>query len=537
MNSCSRKLVLALALVVAAVLPSRTAEAVPLTAVYYASCQREVGVIIHVDDDAISLLTLSGAIKSLRRFDIIYLAQYPVSDLPISQVKDANLVPGIVVRTLFNGELVELVSGWPVDFSEEKISFLTLDGQETIIDRDSIWSVEIEPFKKEVRFPSASKAVQSFVHPYPFANCPAENVPGARVTFPQQLLGDRLIIKNEFDRLKKGHEQLVEYKKDQKFYPVPQIYQNRTSLGLWYNYGARHGKSQKRSNSMVPAVTSTLSEGPFGFQRTLVTGAAPMEFSVHEEPQTQFYYRLKANYVHFSYFYDIDRLLIGEEPYKWRIDDLDKYDDRVNEVHHLGGGFDYGNYAIGIALPTLQYAVRHEDAFFVHRVDMQTFDVSYEDRRLHAQLYVGRGRDQKEGFGGGRRRGGDDEEENESAEVKAARKAVEREEELKPEFVGRFDYLRSNLRLKNLPLRPFVSLIHRTLAVYHQEDSSLENELTYFSRTFTAAVYLHYAIDQEIGVAGYLAGEDRTNKSGVSTLSHSERDRFFKAGLNWTLSF
>jgi hypothetical protein len=536
LNSCSKIRTLLAGLALASVLPSRNAEAVPLTAVYYASCQREVGVIIHVDDDTISLLTDSGEIKPLRRFDVIYLAQYPVSDLPIREVKNPGLVPRVVVKTLFKNELVELASGWPVDFSEEKISFLTLDGQETIIDRDSIWSVEIEPFQGAVKFSGTAKTVQSFAHPYPFANCPATPPKDARVVFPQQLLGDRLIIKNEFDRLKAGHEKLVSYKKDQKFYPVPQIYPNRTTLGLWFNHGSRHAVSKKRNNSFVPAVISTLSEGPFGFQRTLVTGAAPMSFTVHEEPQTQFYYRLKANYVHFSYFYDIDRVLIGEESYKWRKDDLDDHDDRVSEVHHIAGGFDYGNYAIGLGLPTVQYAVRVEDSFFIHRVDMQTLDLSYEDRRLHAQIYFGRGRDQKEDLGS-RRRGGNQEDENESAEVKAARKAAEREEELKPEFVGRFDYVRTNLQLKNVPLKPFVSLIHRTLAVYHQEDSNLANELTYFSRTMTAAVYLNYAIDSEIGIAGYVSGEDRASRVGQSKFENSYRDRFLKAGLNWTLSF
>lgn len=537
MISCFRKLALTAFVTLAASLPAGLADAVPLTAVYYASCQREIGVIIHVDDGSISLLTLSGEIKSLKRFDVIYLAQYPVSDIPIAEVKNTKQVPGVVVKTLFKNELVELVSGWPVDFSEEKISFLTLDGQETIIDRDSIWSVEIEPFTKDVRFSGTAKKAQAFVHPYPFANCPPEEKKDAQVIYPQQLLGDRLIIKNEFDRLKAGHEQLVEYEKDQKFYPVPQIYPNRTSLSLWYNYGSRNAKSQKRSNSFVPAVISTLSEGPFGFQRTLVTGAAPIESTVHEEPQTQFYYGLKANYVHFAYFYDIDRLLIGEERYKWRRDDLGEYDERVGEVHRIGGGFDFRNYAIGISLPTLQYAVRHEDSFFIHRVDMQTVDFSYEDRRLHGQMFFGRGRDQKEGPGGGRRRGGDEEDENESEEVKAARKAVEREEELKPEFVGRFDYVRANLQLKNVPLRPFLSLIRRTLSVYHQEDSNHENELTYSSQSLTAACYLHYAIDQEIGVAGYVSAENRTNESGISSFSHSSKDRFLKAGLNWTLSF
>ena len=43
-------------------------------------------------------------------------------------------------------------------------------------------------------------------------------------------------------------------------------------------------------------------------------------------------------------FYDIDRLIIGESSYMWRKEDLRTSDDRINEIDHLMGGFDYGNF-------------------------------------------------------------------------------------------------------------------------------------------------------------------------------------------------
>jgi hypothetical protein len=515
-----------------------TAYGVNLNAVYYASCKREVGVIINSTEDTIAILALDGVIKKVKRYDIIYLAQYPVGEVPIQQVTNADLVDGIVIRTLFQNELVELVKGWPVNFSEEKIAFLSLDGQETIIDRDSIWEVNSAPFEKNQKFSTKAKTAYEFVHPYPFSDCPAEkDGQDSKQIFPQQLLGDRLIIKNELDRLKEGYEKVADYGKDQKFYPVPQIYDNKTTLGLWYNYGSRHGKSTKRSNNFVPAIVSTLSEGPFGFQRTLVTGAAPLPMSVHEEPQTQFYYRLKADYVHFSYFFDIDRVLIGEEPYKWRIDDLDKYDDRINEVHHLSGGFDYGNYAAGLSLSTIQYGVRHEDSFFVHRADAFMYDFTYEDRLFSAQLIFANTTDTKGGGPGGKRGGDEEPDENEPDEVRAAREALEREEDLKPDFLAKMQFYRTNFRFKHLYLEPHISLIYRGLRFYHQEDRHQENELTYASKSFTGAVYLNYQYDDDIGFKGYVSVESRKNRSGISTYEEESSENFPKAGLNWFLSF
>jgi hypothetical protein len=513
------------------------AYGVNINAVYYASCQREVGVIVHVDEDSIAILSLTGKIKKIARFDIIYLAYYPIGEIPIDQVSNGDEIDGVTIKTLYDNEVVDLVKGWPVDFTDDKISFISLDGQETVMDRDSIWSVKVAPFAKSQKFKKAARKSYSFVHPYPFVSCPVTDGGGnARRVFPQQLLGDRLIIRNELDRLMAGYEQMVDYADDQRFYPVPQVYNNRTSLGLWYNFGSRHGKSGSRTNDLVPAVTSALSEGPFGFQRLLITGSAPLPFSVHEEPQTQFYYRLKADYVHFSYFYDIDRLLIGEEPYKWKIEDLDKYDDRVNEVHHLAGGFDYGNYAVGLTFSMLQYGVRHEDSFFVHRAEMNVWDISYEDRFIHTQLFIGRVSDSK---GTGLEEGEDEKEpdEDEPPEVTAAREAAEAEEALKPDFTGEFQYLRFNIQLKTVFLEPQISIIYRDLKLYVEENQNLEHELTYASKSVTTVVYMNYKIDADIKMSGYISVEAQHNRSSISYYLEEHSINYPKFGVNWSLTF
>lgn len=60
---------------------------------------------------------------------------------------------------------MDLVEGWPVDYSDSKISFLLRDGNELVM-----------------------------------------------------FLNDPIVIKRELVRLKEGHEQILEYEQDQKFY-------------------------------------------------------------------------------------------------------------------------------------------------------------------------------------------------------------------------------------------------------------------------------------------------------------------------------
>ena len=140
-----------------------------------------------------------------------------------------------------------------------------------------------------------------FVHPHPFRSCKleSEGQEGFGV-FPQHLLEEPILIKNELDHLKKGAEDLEEYVKEKIFYPRPQVYKNTTILGFWAGLNYRYGSTSSRNSNFIPALRSELSEGLYKFQRVIVTGTAPMNFSIHEEPQTQFFYHAKSGL--FSFF-------------------------------------------------------------------------------------------------------------------------------------------------------------------------------------------------------------------------------------------
>ena len=135
-----------------------------------------------------------------------------------------------------------------------------------------------------------------FVHPYPFAGCENEEKVGLRQIYPQHLLEDPLLIKAELDRLHQGYEALEVNVREKVFYPEPQVFTNISTLSIWGNMNLRYGSSTTRNSSFVPAIRSELSEGLYKYQRAIVTGTAPMPYSVHEEPQTQFYYAMKSGY-------------------------------------------------------------------------------------------------------------------------------------------------------------------------------------------------------------------------------------------------
>ena len=65
------------------------------------------------------MLTLEGDIRNIPRFDIIYIAYYPIGNIQIPKNVTAKDSMVITIKTLFEGEVIDLVKGWMIDHSEE----------------------------------------------------------------------------------------------------------------------------------------------------------------------------------------------------------------------------------------------------------------------------------------------------------------------------------------------------------------------------------------------------------------------------------
>jgi ADP-ribose pyrophosphatase YjhB (NUDIX family) len=210
----------------------RSALAININALYLSACKRELGVITGVDNYNVQLLLLSGKVIKVPRYEIIYLAYYPTDVLPIRQLKADSDLKIVTVKTLHENKIVDMIRGWPIDFSETKISFLTPNGGEAVIDRDNLWGVDIGSTPSEMTFQHIISSKYEFTHPYAFDYCPValegnlNSKEKALRVYPQQILSDPVMIKKELDRLKKGHEGIVEYHREQQFYAVPQLYHN-----------------------------------------------------------------------------------------------------------------------------------------------------------------------------------------------------------------------------------------------------------------------------------------------------------------------
>ena len=362
---CAAAVGLGLALLLAA----PAASALSVHAVYRTACSRELGVILRVERRQIHLLRLDGKAVRIPRHEIVSLAYYPLSQLPLARIPTPPGFPPLRVKTRYRDQVVDLLTGWPIDYSENQVSFLLRSGKELVVDRASIWSMAYEG--DEGAGSGAGRAEPLvFVHPQTSGFCARRGAPaaGGREVFAQQILNDQIVIRRELDRLLDGYEQVLEYVQDQVFYPEPFLYRNRTMLGVWASAFSRYGASSTRSNNFTPLLVDELALGPFRYQHLFLSGAAPNDMFLHHEAQSQLFYRFKAAYFHTSVFFDPNLLLVGTR-YNWREDDFDDetLDDRVSETLGIEFGFDWGPFAVELYPAVLgQAGVKIGDFFDRH---------------------------------------------------------------------------------------------------------------------------------------------------------------------------
>ena len=90
------------------------------------------------------------------------------------------------------------------------------------------------------------------------------------------------------------------------------------------------------------------SSGPFSFQQITLTGSGPLIYGIHEEPQTQIFYRFKSSYLHFAAMIDPSLFLVGSR-YEWSRADIGEVaDDRFAQVGQMALGFDYGAWSLSL---------------------------------------------------------------------------------------------------------------------------------------------------------------------------------------------
>lgn len=498
-------------------------KAITLNGIYTGTCDRKIGLILHVDKNSIQLLGLDGKISRISRYDITYLTTYPIGNIPIADIENPQEKMLIVVKTLVSNIEEELVRGWPVEFSELSILFLTTEGEEVIVDRENIFRFELADVKERIVFKGQTLLAFAFRYPAFFSHCEKgldpSSISEANSVYPQQVIGEAILIKLKLDHLMAGHQRIDANFRNQKFYPVPNIYSNDVKIGLWYNVGSRHAISKGRTNNLIPVVINQLNEGPFEFQREIISGTHIISDGIHEEPQTQISYQFKAAYFHFSAMFDPYIILAGSS-YVWKKDELEDNDHRVNNLLHVNAGFGFGNLAAEVGIQAVMCAARSGELFALFDCSGLRYGLFYRNRFFRTDFYYTRSGSQTEpgeedptwggytvGLGAG--------------------------------FRTIMKFYRFNLHLDFLPNQQVMySLIYHTLNYTRGPDILGVGEFSHESATMTNTIYLDHGLGNDVTIGGYLSVESATNQSTSPQEEFDATTKHYpKLGISVMLAF
>ena len=350
-------------------------QALDIYGIYLGNCKRELGTIIDVRDQSFDILTVEGDMKSLSRYQAIYLVAYPIDLLPISNLSMKAGVEVYSIESRSGSTTKPLLEGWAINFTEDQVSFLTTNRDEVLVDKTDIWDIRKD--RKPINFKSSNRKPKeiSFLDPYPFASCKRDKK--KKTIIPQKLYSDAVDVKREFDRLQLGHKELDKFIRRKIFYPRPEIYENSSVLGLWLMSGARYGAADSRSNNFSPFLRNELSSGAYSYQHLITTGSGPLLDGTHLETQMHFYYRMKAEYIHLSFMMDPNLFLVGGQ-YSWKSTDMDSIDFRGNESSFVEFGFDYGKISVELS-PGMEFhtGVKFGNQFVQSQLNLSRFGLRY----------------------------------------------------------------------------------------------------------------------------------------------------------------
>lgn len=381
-------------ILILAILLSFDSYALDIKGVYLSSCKRIAGTIVKSSTSYIEMFTLNGKTQRVPRYEIVGVSSYPLESFPIENLKVDKRIDIYAFKTKYKNKIVDLVEGWPIAYSKDKVSVLSTKGEEIPFSRDNIWDIERSSSKAEYKLTKVNVRYRyNLLHPVGLRKCPSNYYgKGKKIVevAPQEFISDPIEIKRRLDFIKSEKVLLDMYVRSKDFYAVPQIYKNNTTLGLWVSGNSRHGASENRANNWAPILENQFSSGPYGYQHTFSTGAGPNSFFVHEEPQTQFYYRFKADYFHLGYYLDPTLILMGKR-YRWFEDEMGSNEYRINDMNFIEVGFDYGSLSLLMQVSDeVQIGYKEsETVFYDGQLTLPKFGLEFRNHRFGMNFLIG----------------------------------------------------------------------------------------------------------------------------------------------------
>ena len=269
------------------VLTSGSAQAVEIHTLITKDCQALSGVVVFVDDDAVTLIDLEGHPRSHRRDEIASVVLHNSVDNPLASITLDPLLSEHMYNVYLVGEEDAAFTGWAIGFIEELIVFFDLFGRTHVLAQEDIDHM-LRPSAIPVVYPPHAKVALQF--PGDYMECSklasSDGIP------PSRIIGDRIKVSDYFDAFENSYHDLESFRERTFVYAKPFMYDERTRLGLLY---------MRRRGPVVPAYIHFATGKPFGFQSFMLIGGAPIPWLPTVDPKVVLWSDLKSHLFHATF--------------------------------------------------------------------------------------------------------------------------------------------------------------------------------------------------------------------------------------------
>ncbi len=197
------------------------------------SCGRTTGVLVHVDENRVLLVDLSGRLASVTRDEIHSLVLHNLLENPLSGITvDSRLKR--FLRDVWVGDDDKVsFTGWATNFFDDLLIFADIDGKTHVVDPADV--------SKMVDASIGEGRLTPSVHAHPNLGYPPEMVPCAKQTPavgslpPSRVIADRIKLGGHFTKLEEAYLALDGFEERTRVYARPFVFDEASRVGLFYH--------------------------------------------------------------------------------------------------------------------------------------------------------------------------------------------------------------------------------------------------------------------------------------------------------------
>lgn len=280
-----------------------------LTTLLTKSCGIHEGLIIHIADEQIEMLTLKGDYARIPQSELQAVLIHNVVENPIPKIKLTEPLIRLLVAVSMFDENEPRFIGWPVKFVEDLVIFYDLTGKTHVVEMEVISKIRpVQLSQKEV-------SMKSTFAPLSLGDLPTDCATAKNRTSgvrPSRILANQIHIEEMLVGLEKGFHALEGHQERTYLYPRPLMFDNQPRFGL-----ISGGSGFQNPSDVLPIYFRWGSGKAFRFQSMYQLGGSTIEWLPNLEATTAFRSEVKSHLFHATLIAHLPSIAAGVSNFEY----------------------------------------------------------------------------------------------------------------------------------------------------------------------------------------------------------------------------